>query len=88
MPLKNKFFSNWSFASQTVQKMDLSGNNGEMPTEELLRRVLQNQRTLLEQNAKLLKNQEQQANLDKEQGKTNCLKAPAFVKVSTDIAQS
>ena len=67
--------------------MDFSANNGEMPTEELLRRVLQNQRTLLEQNDKLLKHQEQQAILDKEQGKTNCLKAPAFVKVSTVNAQ-
>ena len=67
--------------------MDFSANNGEMPTDELLRRVLQNQRTLLEQNAKLIKHQEQQAILDKEQGKTNCLKAPAFVKVSTVTAQ-
>ena len=63
--------------------MDLSQNNGEMPTEELLRRVLHNQRTLLEQNDKLLKHQERQAILDKEQGKTNYMKAPAFLKVST-----
>jgi hypothetical protein len=83
----NILFSKLVFRTINLKKkMDLPQKNEVMPTKELLRRVLQNQRTLLEQNDKLLKQQDQQAMVEKEQGRSNLIKAPAFVKVSRAFA--
>ena len=83
----NILFSKLVFRTINLKKKkDLPQKNEVMPTKELLRRVLQNQRTLLEQNDKLLKQQDQQAMVEKEQGRSNLMKAPAFVKVSRAFA--
>jgi hypothetical protein len=49
----------------------------------MMRRIIQNQRTIIEQNAKIIKSQERQEAHGKEEGKTTNVQVPNFAKVST-----
>jgi hypothetical protein len=62
--------------------MEMNTGNDGMLGGDMMRRILQNQRTIIEQNAKLIGYQVQQETQEKDHGKTSS-QVPLFVKVST-----
>ena len=63
--------------------MEIRPANDTVAGEEMMWRILQNQRTIIEQNDKIIKQQEQQETQDKDQGRAPNQQVPSFVKVST-----
>ena len=65
------------------QKMDaIRPGNNNLAGDELMRRLLASQRTIIEQNNKILEAQERQKDLEKDSTKTQ---VPLFVKVCAKI---
>lgn len=64
--------------------MEIRPANDAVAGDDMMRRIIQNQRTIIEQNSKIIQSQERLEALDKEQGKTTNVQVPNFVKVSTD----
>ena len=63
--------------------MDVRPAAETLSQEDLLKRVIQNQRTLIEQNTKILGYQQQQEESEQEQQRARNSQVPLFVKVST-----
>lgn len=64
--------------------MEIRPANDAVAGDDMMRRIIQNQRTIIEQNSKIIQSQERLEALDKEQGKTTNVQVPNFEKVSTD----
>ena len=62
--------------------MEIRPANDTVAGEDMMRRVIQNQRTIIEQNAKIIQSQERQEALDKNREKITSVQVPNFVKVS------
>ena len=58
--------------------------NGQLNNEELMRKMLANQRTIIEQNARIFRQQEQDKNnMDLTRKSLNVMQVPSVVRVST-----
>ena len=64
--------------------MEIRPANDAVAGEDMMRRIIQNQRTIIEQNSKIIQSQERLEAFNKEQGKTTNVQVPNFVKVSKD----
>ena len=62
--------------------MEIRPANDAVAGEDMMRRIIQNQRTIIEQNSKIIQSQERQEALDKDRAKITNVQVPQFAKVS------